>query len=856
MTPSSGPRPGAGALLQRKETNTNAFFVGKDSSRSDTELLTAKKKARSRGKAEQDIIRRAMKEDRVCAMLSDEDVESVLETMEYFEFEANDRVVTQGEVGNTFFVVNEGKLRVEISGKVVNTLVSGKAFGGLALLYKCPRTASVTAVERSGCWGADGGVFKQVLQDNAQRQYAENREMMERMSLFDGLSGNQKDVVCASFSMESVDAGQRVVTEGEANNTLYFLKRGELSVCNGGKVLPSGKLEGAREVDKVRQGEWFGEISGEPHPHTMVVMGGRAHLLVISSKDLQEVLGDNFGSYLEKAFLLSGLRKSPEISEFSAAQQKVFSEAMAMRKYEAGATIDQRFRFAIVMEGDVRCPGADPMARGQWYEDKGAAGTQRAAGPSGCRLGVLSEEEFAKTLKRLGLEAGSEEAGDATRKMTVIRKVPAFRHLNEEQVAKLVNAFKLATFKKRDKVFQQGETGSEFYVIASGEVSILIGGKLIRNMGSNAYFGERALLFEEPRTATVEVISAEAQIWSVDKAVFSQIVKGKMQQVLMERIKLQDTSVTLKELKHTKVIGIGSAGTVRLVQHKQTQMRYALKRVRKKQNKVPSEVARECKLLAENDHPMVMHLVKTFETSKSVYMLTELITGGELHAAIRKIPTVLSRVQSQFYTGSLVLVLEALADRFIVYRDLKPENVMLDAQGYLKLVDFGISKKLQPSKPQTFTVIGTPHYMAPEILTGRGYSLEVDIWSLGVMLFEFVCGYLPFADELDDPTEVCQAVLRSPLKFPSRYKDQEGRACIEGMLRRHPKKRLGGGISGYEALKAAPYFLAGHGDAADRGSALFNKIMGRELEPPLVPASEQYSEDVDGATLSDAGELG
>merc|ERR1719327_875259 len=101
-------------------------------------------------------------------------------------------------------------------------------------------------------------------------------------------------------------------------------------------------------------------------------------------------------------------------------------------------------------------------------------------------------------------------------------------------------------------------------------------------MGSNAYFGERAVLFDEPRSATVKV-TRDAQIWSVEKAVFSQIVKGKMQQMLMERIKLQDTSVTLKELKHTKVIGIGSAGTVRLVQHKQTQMRYALKRVRKKQ---------------------------------------------------------------------------------------------------------------------------------------------------------------------------------------------------------------------------------------------------------------------------------
>jgi cGMP-dependent protein kinase len=800
-----------------------------------------------------------MKQDRACALLSDEDIETVLETMEYFEFEANERVVTQGEVGNTFFVVHEGKLRVEINNNVVNTLTRGTAFGGLALLYKCPRTATVTALERTGCWGADGGTFKQVLQDNAQRQYAENRAFLDSIQLFDGLSGQQKDVVCASFSLESVDAGQRVVTEGEASGSLYFLKRGELSICNGGAVKPSGKLEGAKEVRRVRAGEWFGEISQQPHRNTVVTVGGRCQLLVIRSSDLQEVLGNNAANFLEKAFVLSGLRKSSHIALFTPQQQKVFAEAMMMRKYQPGAVVEPGLRFAIVMEGDIRCSGLDPMARGQWYEDNEASketAVKRLAGPSGCRLGVLTEEEFAKTLKKLGLEGGIQEAGFSTRKMMVIRKVAAFRHLNEEQVAKLVNAFRLETFKKKAKVFKQGDPGSVFYVIASGEVSILINGTLIRNMGSNAYFGERALLFEEPRTATVEVVSSEAQIWSVDKAVFSQIVKGKMQKVLMERIKLQDTSVTLKELKHVKVIGLGSAGTVRLVQHKTTGMRYALKRVKKRQNRVPAEVSRECKLLAENDHPMVMHLVKTFETAKSVYMLTELITGGELHAAIRKIPTVLSRAQAQFYTGSLVLVLEALADRNIVYRDLKPENVMLDAQGYIKLVDFGISKKLLAGRPQTFTVIGTPHYMAPEILTGRGYSLQVDIWSLGIMLYEFVCGFLPFADDLDDPTEVCQAVLRSPLRFPARYRDQEGRACIEGMLCRHPNRRLGGGISGCEALKNAPFFTAGHEPSADRGSSLFNKIMGRELEPPLVPPRETYSEDVDGCSLSDANELG
>jgi len=406
------------------------------------------------------------------------------------------------------------------------------------------------------------------------------------------------------------------------------------------------------------------------------------------------------------------------------------------------------------------------------------------------------------------------------------------------------------TYQHGAMIVRQGEIGSMFFVIERGEINVTINGAVIRTLGQKACFGERALLFDEPRTASIQVVSQEAEIWAVDKEVFSKIVSGNLRQHLLERIRLQDTSVELRDLRHVEVVGVGGQGVVRLVEHVAQGQRYALKRVDKDSGRIPKEVERERSLLAETDHPFIMTYVKSFETSKYVYMLTEFISGGELFDAIRTISTALSPVQAQFYIGSLVLVLEELADRHIVYRDLKPENVMLDKHGYLKLVDFGTAKKLRESERRTFTVIGTPHYLAPEVLLGKGYGLEVDIWSLGVLLFELVCGFLPFAEGADNAGEICRAVLHQSLRLPSRYKHPAGRHLIQSMLVRKPHERLGAGINGYDDLKHHRFFLEGHSH-----SSLFEKIMSRSLEPPVHPAtgaSRRMEEDI---ALDDCHEL-
>ncbi|CAE7945952.1 pkaC [Symbiodinium sp. KB8] len=283
-------------------------------------------------------------------------------------------------------------------------------------------------------------------------------------------------------------------------------------------------------------------------------------------------------------------------------------------------------------------------------------------------------------------------------------------------------------------------------------------------LGRHGHFGERALLFEgQRRTASVRVRSHEAELWCLEKVAFEEVLTDHLREEIMRRIEIQDSQTDLKDLCHVRVIGIGGFGHVRLVEHRRTKLRYALKQVKKVDGRVPENVRRECELLAEMDHPFILDMLQVYETTKSYYILMEYIMGGTLRTVLQAERT-LRREAACFYAGSLIMVLEVLHDRNIVYRDLKPENVMVDARGYVKLIDFGIAKRLDEDG-RTFTCVGTAHYMAPEAILSRreGYGTEVDTWSLGVLLFECLCGQHPFGAFLNEQQEVFEAVLKQAM---------------------------------------------------------------------------------------------
>ena len=140
----------------------------------------------------------------------------------------------------------------------------------------------------------------------------------------------------------------------------------------------------------------------------------------------------------------------------------------------------------------------------------------------------------------------------------------------------------------------------------------------------------------------------------------------------------------------------------------------------------------------------------------------------------------------------------------IVYRDLKPENFIVNTEGYLKLIGMGAVKILKKSNyHRTRTIIGTPHYMAPEVISSKGHSFPVDIWALGIILYELVCGYMPFDSKKNDPLEIYSNILNSTVAFPEYIKDNDVIEIISKMLSKNPEDRMRGG---YNELKRMKFF--------------------------------------------------
>jgi len=292
----------------------------------------------------------------------------------------------------------------------------------------------------------------------------------------------------------------------------------------------------------------------------------------------------------------------------------------------------------------------------------------------------------------------------------------------------------------------------------------------------------------------------------------------------MAEVRTLPTPLGLTDFDVGVTLGTGSFGRVRFVTHKQTGSFWAIKMLKKAEvirlQQVEHMIS-EKNILSQLDHPFIVRLAGTFQDVKYLYMVLEYIVGGEFFTHLRKSGR-FDNDAAKFYVSQIILAFECMHKDDYIYRDLKPENLLLDKLGYLKITDFGFAKKVAF---KTYTLCGTPEYIAPEVLLNKGHGKGVDWWTLGVLLFEMLSGSPPFVD--DDPMGIYQKILAGKVSFP-RFFDKQARKLIKNLLVADLTKRYGCLKGQADDIKKLKWFSATNFD--------WEAVIAKQLPAPIVPA--------------------
>nr|XP_043904448.1 cGMP-dependent protein kinase 2 [Solea senegalensis] len=428
--------------------------------------------------------------------------------------------------------------------------------------------------------------------------------------------------------------------------------------------------------------------------------------------------------------------------------------------------------------------------------------------------------------------------------MGFLKTSHTLKDLNDAQLSKIIDSMEEVKYQDKDVIVREGTEANTFYIILKGEVLVTkkVHGhqKQIRRMGKGEHFGEQALIREVLRTATCTA-DGPVTCFSIDKEVFEETIP-------IEHLELFDDTKVLQEVPQKSsppstlkfkdlvpmlyqegryqgdpvTLGVGGFGRVALMTTVNHGKYYAVKRVSKKHivaKRQEEHMLFEKKILKALQCDFIVRLHAAFKDTRYIYMVMEFCGGGEIWTKLKEVGRFDEPI-AVFCTACVVEAYAYLHKKNIMYRDLKPENLMLDVKGYVKLVDFGFAKEMVRGD-KTYSFVGTPEYMAPEIIKNQGHDFAVDFWSLGILIFELLVGSPPFSSS--EPQKIYAKILDGDIKYPP-YLSEAAKSIINKLSRPRPGQRLGNTKNGIKDIRHHRWF----------GNMNWHKLRVGQVDAPTV----------------------
>mmetsp|Transcript_19844 Transcript_19844/g.23817 ORF Transcript_19844/g.23817 Transcript_19844/m.23817 type:complete len:864 (+) Transcript_19844:206-2797(+) len=706
-------------------------------------------------------------------------------------------IVNEGDLaGDKFYVISKGSCGVYQKQKTgeskqVQVLGSGRGFGELALLYSCPRNATIKALSDGALWVLEQSVYNTLKRTHAEKLLKDKMALVDSVPSFKLITGVHRAQLADALEAMTFEEGEFIVREGEIGDRFYIVQQGEVCVENEGT-----------ELVRLVSGAFFGEralINDDVRQADVRVVSTTVTCLSLNRAAFLDLLGP-----LEQAWHWDSLRHLPLLSVITDKQVTELCANLSTQEYQEGEYIfragDAATSMYILDSGCLVCleaGGAETVrydVKGTCFGELSLLRVDRQDVPRALSVKALKKSKVLELSKRaLELTVGDLDSLSQTWREDTLRRVPLLSRLSKDQRALLARNMQVRVHNDEDYIITQGHEGTDFYILERGQVEVRDGTNVIGTLSQGQFFGELALLKNEVRAMSI-VAKGTASVLVVGRDVFEEQL-GTLQHIMDEQVESYD-SVGQKirvnsfaDLQIKAVLGMGAFGKVMLVSYKK--QHYALKCFMKQQILafgLQNHVMQERNIMMDCNSPFLVNLVGTFQEPDTLYMIMETVMGGELFTYLQNCPNMcVPEGSARFYAACTVQAFEYLHDRNYTHRDLKPENLLIDSDGYIKLADFGFAKRLKASQ-KTFTTCGTPDYMAPELLTQSGHTGAVDWWALGVLIYEMSTGTTPFYAE--DEIDRYKLIQRGKMHFPS-FISTQCKDIVKKLCNSNPSKRLG-----------------------------------------------------------------
>mmetsp|Transcript_29925 Transcript_29925/g.75371 ORF Transcript_29925/g.75371 Transcript_29925/m.75371 type:complete len:821 (+) Transcript_29925:91-2553(+) len=730
------------------------------------------------------------------------------------------------------------------------------------------KASAVAPKEGSSAVEDKDKVKKEAKEQN--KEYQERMVFLSNVSLFKRIPKDQHPLLAAAVTVQEFSAGDAVIKQGDIGAEFFVIKSGEASVTVSKGSDPPVKVASLKAMD------YFGEnalLKDEPRTATISADGPLVALKITREKFQQLGLNDKVQFANRKAVGGGNKRELEKKEPTPKTDDDRSFIAEALRRNQNLQTMvsldDERINAMIdvawkenvpsgtevIKEGDLVADYFYVVQEGSFeifvssdHEDGENAGAQSAekalksgeaayvstVSPGGSfgELALLYLVPRAATVKAVAeslvwvidranfkeilMKVSEEKINEY---VNYLSRVDILMPLLAEEKRAVAKALVEMHFAHEEVILQQGELGNTFYILYEGEVAVFKDNEeqtrlqASQSVGTASFFGERALLHEAPRAATVVVMSETAKALALDRDAFQMLlgpladiiekhekaegggrrpsqIKGRMNGVAPTTAANEERErIMKKDLKRVGLLGCGGFGAVELWEHKVTGNTYALKGLSKGyvvKTGMQESVMNEKNILLMTNSFFIIKLYETYNGSQTLYFLLEPALGGELYATYNRKGFHGSEKHAKYYIAGTVFAFEHCHERRIIYRDLKPENLLLTEAGHIKLTDMGLAKFVIG---KTYTTCGTPDYFAPEIIASTGHTNAVDWWMLGILLFELLSGHPPF--ESAYPMQIYSKVMKGINKVPFPAKCQGPvEVLIKGLLKKEPSERL------------------------------------------------------------------